>query len=370
MTTEKDMLDALIAHQVFSYRASTKVVNELIAEFLASTKDFASLLRELLDEMTDAEREAFVMGKYTTNDLKALRTAINEWSSSLSVTLPGSFTVSAIAMATYEASFTSRLYGKEIELSGEKVFSQAKKTPVVGGQLYDDIWNKLASSTREKALYVVREGIQAGLTTKQIVDEIKGKHTKMADGSFKDVGGIVDQTKTQIESSVRTVRSHVANEAMVDVFEALGFDYLKVVATLDGRTCPICSVRDGEVHKASEFNDRPPWHYRTRTIVVGCDKDGKIDGLRPFVADTRSVKDIPKGERVGKIGQVDADTTYKEWFEKQDVSLQKEILGKTKFTLYEQGGFSLDKFVDPLNKPYTIKELREMDEKIFKELGL
>ena len=31
MTTEKDMLDALIQHQVYSYRASTKAVNDLNA---------------------------------------------------------------------------------------------------------------------------------------------------------------------------------------------------------------------------------------------------------------------------------------------------------------------------------------------------
>ena len=41
-------------------------------------------------------------------------------------------------------------HGEEVELSGTKILANAKKTPVIGGQLYDDIWRTLATSTREK----------------------------------------------------------------------------------------------------------------------------------------------------------------------------------------------------------------------------
>lgn len=375
MAIEQDMIDALIQHQVYAYRASTAVVNDLNGQFIKYSNGFASSLRELLDDLTDAEREALTLGKYTTDNLKEIRSLFAEWVFNISVTLPEAFAVSAIALATYESVYVSKLYVENIELNGEKVFNLAKKIPVVGGQLYDEIWKHLAASSRDKALYAVREGINAGLTTKQIVDQIRGARTKVGDG-YQYVGGVVQElTGTpdksgQIEAVVRTVRNHISNIAMTETFTALGFDYSKVVATLDGKTCPICSSRDGDVHKTSEFKDPPPWHFRTRTIVVGCDKDGKIAGKRPFVADTRSVKDIPTSERKDIIGQVDANTTYAKFFARQSAAFQKEVLGPTKYELYKKGDFSLERFVDPLGKPYTIAELRELDAKTFKELGL
>lgn len=376
MTIEKNMLDALIQHQVYSYRASTKVVNELSSDFVSATNSFSSKLRDLLDDLTDAEKEALTLGKYTTDTLKEVKTAFDEWYQFIYVSMPETFAVSAVALAVYESSYVSKLYGEEVELDGAKVFNQSKKMPIVGGQLYDDIWKNLAESVRKKALYAVREGISNGLTTAQIVSEIRGQRVKQANGKFEYVGGIAQDLtgngnkKGSIDSAVRTIRNHISNTAYNDVFSALGFDYRKVVATLDGKTCPICSERDGDVYKVGENYNPPPWHFRTRTIIVGCDKDGFISGKRPFVADTRSVKDIPKDERSGIIGQVDANTTYKEFFDRQSAEFQREVLGPTKYKLYEEGNFPLSKFVDPLNREYTIAELRELDAATFKRLGL
>ena len=115
---------------------------------------------------------------------------------------------------------------------------------------------------------------------------------------------------------------------------------------------------------------RPPYHYNCRTVQVGCNKDGKIDGKRPYVADTRSVKDIQKDECADKIGQVDANTNYPEWFARQSASFQREVLGKTKYELYKKGGYTFENFVDNVGNPYTIAELKELDAKTFRELGL
>lgn len=370
MNVEKNMLDALIQHQVYTYRSATKVVNELNDLLSKSTNAFASKLRDLLDELTEAEKEALVLGKYTTDTLKEVKANFDDWYKAIAFSLPESFAVSAVALAVYESKYMSKLYGKEIELSGEKILSQANKKPVVGGQLFDEIWKNVADSTRNKALYAVREGISNGLSTAEIVAAIKGKRVKQTNGTYEYVGGIVDQTKNQIEANVRTARNHVTQTAYQETFSVLGFDYVKDVATLDGRTSATCRARDGVIQNADKITFTPPYHFNCRTVQIGCDKDGKIDGLRPFVADTRSVKDIPKDERGGIIGQVNANVTYPEWFSKQDASFQKEVLGSTKYELYKKGDYTMDKFVDPLGKPYTIKELRELDEKTFKELEL
>lgn len=377
MTTEQNMLDALIQHQVYAHRASTKVVNELNAEFVTASNSFTSRLRDLLDDLTDAEKEALTLGKYTTDTLKEVKAAFDDWYTVVYTQLPETFAVSAVALATYEAAYVSKLYGEAIELSGEKIFNKVKKLPIVGGQLYDEVWKTLATSTREKALYAVRQGIQNGLTTAQIVNEIRGTRTKVGD-KYKYVGGIVDDLvgdgnkKGSIDSAVRTIRSVISNDTYKETFKALGFGYVKDIVTLDGRTSSTCqgvSARD-LIQPIDNIKYKPPYHYNCRTVQIGCNKDGKIDGKRPFVADTRSVKDIPKDERTDKIGQVDANTTYPKWFAKQSAEFQKEVLGKTKYELYKKGDFTLDKFVDPLGKPYTIAELRNLDSATFKRLGL
>ena len=371
MTTEQKMLDALIQHQVYSYRASTAVVNELNGLFTKAMNQTATKLRELLDELTDAERDALLAGRYTTDTLKEIKSTFDELHTAVAVTVPEAFTVSAVALATYEAAYISKLYGEEIELNGSKTVASIKKKPVMGGMLFDDVWKNLAESTRNKALYAVRQGIEQGSTTAQIVAELRGKRTRMPNGSYEYVGGIVAEVRRNgIEANVRTIRSHVSQVAYENTFSALGFDIVKDVATLDGRTSSTCRAIDSRVQRISANMQRPPYHFNCRTVQVGCDKDGKIDGKRPFVADTRSVKNIPKGERDGIIGQVNANTTYPQWFKNQSAEFQKEVLGPTKYELYKKGGYTMDRFVDELGKPYTIAELRSLDEKTFKELGL
>ena len=371
MTTEQNMLDALIQHQVYSYRASTAVVNELNGLFTKAMDQTATKLRELLDELTDAERDALLSGRYTTDTLKEIKSTFDDLYTAVAITVPEAFTVSAVALATYEAAYISKLYGEEVELNGSKVVAGIKKKPVMGGMLFDDVWKNLAESTRNKALYAVRQGIEQGNTTAQIVAELRGTRTRMPNGSYEYVGGIVDEVRRNgIEANVRTIRSHVSQVAYESTFSALGFDFVKDIATLDGKTTSTCRSIDSRVQKISPNMQRPPYHMRCRTVQIGCDKDGKIEGKRPFVADTRSVKNIPKDERADIIGQVNANTTYPQWFKNQSAAFQKEVLGPTKYALYKKGGYTMDRFVDELGKPYTIAELRELDQKTFKELGL
>lgn len=73
----------------------------------------------------------------------------------------------------------------------------------------------------------------------------------------------------------------------------------------------------------------------------------------------------------GEIGVVDSNTTFKGWFDKQDASFQKSWLGPSRYKLFKEGKYSLDKFVDPLTgQPFTLAELKKLDEEMFKRLGL
>ncbi|HFG6930665.1 TPA: minor capsid protein [Acinetobacter baumannii] len=363
---DKSLLEVLTQHQAYLFRASSQSVNELLTIFKDESALMLAKLRDLLDELNDSEKAALAAGLYTTANLKEIRDLISSWHTSLTSSLPEAFAVSAAAMAVYEANYTAKLYGGKIKKpNGEKLFTAAKKVPLVGGALVDDLLSKIAESARQKVEYAIRDGISSGKTNHEIVQRIRG--TKRL--NFED--GLLTSSKSDIDRTVRTVRSHVANQAYLNSFNQIGFEYVRLVATLDGRTSKLCASLDGSVW---EINDPaklvPPLHPNCRSILVPVEKDGLLVGERPFVMDERRVKDISKDERSQLIGQLDANTTFKEFFKKTDDFFQKEWLGPKRYKLYKEGKFDFDKFFDPEGRLYSLDELRKLDERNFNELGI
>ena len=364
--TEKSLIEVLTQHQAYLYRASSQSVNELLKIFNDESALMLAKLRDLLEELNDLEKVALTSGQYTTTNLKEIRDLISQWFTAINTSLPEVFAVSATALAVYEANYTAKLYGGKIKKpNGEKLYKAAKKVPLVGGALVDDLLTKLAENARQKVEYAIRDGINSGKTNQQIVQRIGG--TKRL--NYED--GILTSTKSDIERTVRTLRSHVANQTYLDSFKQLGFEYVKLVATLDGRTSKLCASLDGTVWKIDDPAKRvPPLHPNCRSILVPVEKDGKLIGERPFVMDERRVKDIPKDERSQLIGQLDANTTFKEFFGKTDDFFQKEWLGPKRYKLFKEGKFDFEKFFDPEGRFYSLDDLRKLDEKAFKKLGL
>lgn len=367
-SAQKALVDALSQHSAYLYRASSQVVNELTAAF--SKLSDAQLLRlsELLGELSESERKAlqsinFSGKNKTSKNIEEIRTILNEWFKSLDAELFEQFDRSSLQLAIYEVTYSATLIaGSAAVVNAEKIYKTIKGTPFSGGQLIEYLFADIAASLRKKVEYVIRDGISQGQTNQQIIQRIKGRKAN----DYKD--GLLESSRSSIERQVRTARSHISNATYIDTYKALGYDHVKVVATLDGRTCKYCASIDGAVY-AIDDPKRPrfPVHPHNRTTYAPCDKDGNVAGLRPFVADARKVKDIPKDQRDGIIGQVDANTSFKTWFEDQDESFQRQWLGKSKFELYQKGEYSLDKFADPLNKRgYTLEELKAIDVETFK----
>lgn len=371
-SAQKALVDALSQHSAYLYRASSQVVNELTAAFNKLSDAQLMRLSELLGELSESERKAlqsinFSGKNKTSKNIEEIRTILNEWFKSLDVELFEQFDKSALQLAVYEASYSAKLIaGSAAVVNAEKIYKTIKGTPFSGGQLVEYLFADIAASLRKKVEYVIRDGISQGQTNQQIIQRIKGKKSL----DYKD--GLVESSRSSIERQVRTARSHISNATYINTYKALGYDYVKVVATLDGRTCKYCASIDGKVYHIDDpTRPRFPVHPHNRTTYVPCDKDGNFAGLRPFVADARKVKDIPKDQRDGVIGQVDANTSFKTWFDEQDESFQRQWLGKSKFELYQKGEYSLDMFADPLNKRgYTLVELEALDKKTFELLGV
>lgn len=364
LEVQQAIIDALNQHNSYLQRLSSSSIHEILNHFDDLSLEMLKQLRDLLDDLNEAEKTTLTSGKYTTASLKEIQGVMTNWQQSISTILPEILDISMIALASYESAYIYKLANKKAPvISGKTLLNKAKKTPYAGGQLLDYIFPTVAESVRKKAEYVIRDGVSNGQTNQEIIQRIKGTKAR----NYAD--GLLNQTRNVIDAEVRTARAHLSNDVYLQTWSALGFEYTRDVATLDGRTSFGCAVKDGRVQLIGIGHEKPPYHHRCRTVQVGCDKDGKLDGLRPFVADNRPVKDIPKDQRDGKIGQVDANTTYKDWFDQQDESFQKEWLGPVKYKLYKEGGFPIDKFVDPLSgRKFTLDELRKADEKGFESV--
>ena len=369
-SAQKALVNALTQHQAYLYRASSQSVNELVKQFSSISNAQLQRLSELLEELTDSERNAlkslnFGSKAKTSKRIEEIKTILDEWFNSIDVDLSEKFNKSALDLAIYEAAYTAKLAGDAtVTVTGAEIYKAVRATPFAGGQLVDYLFADIADSLRKKVEYVIRDGISQGQTNQQIINRIKGRKSL----DYKD--GLLQSERYVIERQVRTARNHVGNAAYIDVYKALGYEYVKVVATLDGRTCKYCASVDGDIfHIDDPTRPRFPVHPHNRTTYVGCDKDGNIAGQRPFVMDERKVKDIPKDERKHLIGQLDANTSFKEFFEQSDEFFQRTWLGKSKYELYKKGEYSIDKFADPLNKRgYTLTELKALDQKTFKNV--
>ncbi|OOV83831.1 MULTISPECIES: minor capsid protein [unclassified Acinetobacter] len=372
ISAQKALVDALSQHSAYLYRASSQAVNELTAQFNNLSNSQLNRLVDILNELSDSERNAlkslnFSSKAKSSKNIEDIKTILNEWFKSIDVDLFEQFDKSALQLAVYEASYSAKLVaGTAAVVNAEKIYKAAKKAPFSGGALVDYLFADIAATLRKKVESAIRDGISQGQTNQQIVQRIKGR--KALD--YKD--GLLKSSRESIERQVRTARSHISTATYIDTYKTLGYEYVKVVATLDGRTCKYCASIDGDVFSIDDpLRPRFPVHPNNRTTYMPCNKDGEIGGLRPFVMDERKVKDIPKDERKHLIGQLDANTSFKEFFEQSDEFFQRTWLGKSKYELYKKGEYSIDKFADPLNKRgYTLDELKVLDKKTFELLGV
>lgn len=356
--SQQALLDALVSHQAYLYRLSSTEINNLLIQFDSLSNEMISKLRDLLDDLSEAEKTALMAGQYTTPALKEVRTLVQTWQANVAAGLLESFTVSATALAVYEATYQAKtISNRKIEPNSKTLFNKVKKTPLSGGALLDSIFARIADDTRLRVEQTIRDGLSSGQTNQQIIQRIKGKKEL----NYQD--GLLDQSRNQISTMVRTARSHVSNVALNETYQSIGVEYVKFIATLDSRTSKICMGYSDKVYRKDEPHPVPPLHPNCRSILVPvANPSGKTIGMRPF-------NNKVNGD--GEIGVVDSNTTFKGWFDKQDAAFQKSWLGPSRYKLFKEGKYSLDKFVDPLTgQPFTLAELKKLDEEMFKRLGL
>lgn len=255
-------------------------------------------------------------------------------------------------------SVASKKLAKRIKTpDAEKIAAEALKRPVQAtGDLLEDFVDGWAKSSIKRTNNAVRVAFEQGKTVQETVRQLIGtKPLKYRDG-------VMEVTRRQAKTVVRTSVQHVASTARAVTYEqnsdlVEGYEW---VSTLDGHTTPQCRALDGEKFDLGK-GPMPPIHPNCRsttTPVLSKEFDFLDEGA------TRSSQD----------GYVDAEKSYYDWLKGQNEEFQDQVLGPTRGALFRDGGLSAERFrelqLDKNFEPITLDEMRELEPLAFKKAGV
>lgn len=385
------LLDAVLRHQVYSLRVAGSVRDEINQLLLRTEDDIARYIRDALRGSINYTPSRLAKAERALEKVRGLR--LNAWAAVSSL-----INERMIDYVLREAEFLTRALDTIVPVvldtevpPAEKLRAIVRSKPFEGRTLRE--WAKsMQTSDLRRIEDQIKIGLVQGETNNAIARRLVGtSKLKGADGSFQ-------LTRNELQSLARTAVNHMSNSARQEFFEANSdlFTDEIFVATLDGRTTPICRSLDGKVFKRGE-GPIPPLHWNCRSLRVAS-INGELLGNRPARAATekallrefakmegtktyvtrsslprgmKSLYDSFKARRLKELTSViPAKTTYGVWLKGQSVQFQNDVLGPTRGLLFRKGGLTLDKFVDRAGKTIPLAELARKDAAAFRAAGL
>lgn len=391
-TTNEQLLDAIIRHQVYLTRYSATVRNR-INSILNKTE--AELAMRIRDQLRDtAGVTTSVEWKRLQALLASLEGVRREGWDAASAFLLEDLEALAYAEPIVMDDLLKELLLVEVTtvMPTPNMLKSIALSRPMEGRILKDWADSMAAEDVRRIHTAVQAGMVAGEDSATIARRVVGT------GALLGADGVTQMTRRQVEAVVGTAVSHVANGARNEYFKG-NADIVseeQFIGTLDNRTTPICRANDGMRYPLGK-GPIPPLHFRCRSLRVAV-IDGTLLGDRPAkpvtekmlvkefakkndLGDVTSRADLPRGvkgaydayarKRVRELtGPVPASETYQTWLKKQSHDFQDEILGVEKAKLFRDGDLTLDKFVDMASgREFTLDELRGKYPSAFAKAG-
>jgi SPP1 gp7 family putative phage head morphogenesis protein len=263
------------------------------------------------------------------------------------------------------------------------------------GQTTKEWFKKLSDEEAARVEAAVKQGVADGKTIEDLSAEIGGT----AKNDHKD--GILERSRIDSQRMARTVTNAVANNAKEEFYRE-NSDVLvgvEILATLDGRTCPVCAGLDRTRYGFDEPHPTLPIHHNCRCVLLPVTPlTDLVEESRPmakadFMAEAKrkyeekypnkKFDDLAESTRkkyyheamreyearTGESAytQVPGSVSFREYFEKHMTEAQRrDWLGPRRYELWKRGNLPLDKFIPPYpNKQLTVDALKELDKKSF-----
>lgn len=342
MSTQQYLIDAATRHQVFLQRYGDGQSKEATALLYRIRRDINA---RLANEPTIFQKSR----------LEGLLAEINAITAAGFKDIELQQIAAAQELAIAEGRFSTALFNKAAIMDFKGVSSEvliaATMTSGMASQTnasvtIEDALQQFGVKKSKQIAQVISDGVVMGDTTPVISQK---------------VGQLINALqRRQLNTLVTTITNHTSSVARGQVYHANRdlLDGYQWVATLDNRTTFICGSRDGKVYQYGT-GPMPPAHWNCRSTTIPVVKDefnvgSKLKGTRPAIG-------------ADGVEQKSGRTTYGGWLKTQPKSFIDEALGPERSELFRNGGLTIDKFVDPTGRVYTLTQLQRMNPIAFQE---
>jgi SPP1 gp7 family putative phage head morphogenesis protein len=329
-------LDELISHRIGMERLGLGVLRQVMPALDDARKDVIDIIRNrILTESVRGPTRARV--RQLEDAYNAINRAMLEGYAAMAQKLLAQLQ----GTAEHEAEWAHRFYGSFFGLKATDLTLPTAHT-LAGAALAKPMSGKTVASwakrmQKEHAAEVDRQlrlGVMQGESVEQMVSRLKGTD------AFRNAG-IFPRQSQAAEILVRTGVNHISNTAH-DLYlrdNPKVFKQYRWLSVLDRRTSQICRSRAGNVYDVGE-GPLPPAHPRCRSTVVGLPMD-------------------PATRR--RVGPPMEDVSYETWLRSQPIDVQQDVLGPSRYALWQRGELALDRFVDYSGRSYTLPELKRRE---------
>ncbi|MGV7003664.1 phage minor head protein [Desulfovibrio sp. QI0442] len=343
------IIDEIFKQQHRAEGRANALVDEIIEALTAALENLTAQVVALRVRFLSArpwEQESLQRKKgFLEAQRKAVEKAINEvYESKASALLTATQdTMTYVQAETASLGLANRLAFEvgSLHLDLDTVTAWAQVTTIEGLTMTE--WLKrMARHTADKIVQAGRESIIQGLTVRQMAKLLRQRG--------------VENSRPAIESLARTYLISASNYAREQAMEVLGADLdfkWQYVATLDGRTCIMCGVDDGKIYKKDDKRPSLPRHINCRCTYIPVFDETLDDATRPAVKHNERTVQHRDGSTstkftIDRVDHVPAQETYSQWMERQlkeDPAFVQQVLGKTRFELFQKGELTLKKMV-------------------------
>lgn len=325
----QSLRDRIVRHEVLLHRLSNKMTADVIALLRKAEQDVAKQIEKRLAWIAERgyDSSPYTLARLESN-LSEVQAVLKSGVAKATGHLGGELRKLAKHEGTWAASAlegTLRSSGVELGVGlaeGDLLRSIVTKEPFKGGLLREWTAN-LQRTSAAGVKNAVRQGLLQGESIGKIVQRVRG--TKA--GGFKD--GVMQMTRRNAESVVRTAVSHVANAAREATWKE-NDDVIKGiqwVSTLDDRTTPECAIRDGKMYDLDyePIGHSVQWeggpgalHWNCRSTSAPVLKSWKEMGI--------DAREITGEQRAAMDGFVPAEQDFGRWATDMAASGNKQVL--------------------------------------------
>ena len=263
-----------------------------------------------------------------------------------------------------------------------RVLDKLATDSLIEGAPSAEWWKQQSVNLRNRFTRAIRTGVAQGESTPDIVSRIIGtgrprRQTVTVDGVKRVItrrnGGIMNATRQEAETLVRTSVQVVANDTRDSMMQA-NQDVVKgrqAVVTLDSRTTDICLARAGgawdmegnplpESATDESYPGPPPWHWNCRTTIIPVLFSWEELSDRLGDPALKRLGEVTPAKRRTLDGKLVDDMDAKSWLNGKTKADQIEILGKGRQALWEKGQITLPQLIDQTGRPRLLPELEAL----------